>query len=675
MDAAEYAELFQAEAGEYMQVLNQCLLNLEKQPCDRENLLEAFRAVHSLKGMAGTMGYQQVTDIAHCLENFLEDLKAALFEPSAEVLDLVFQAVDYLQLSLANPEKSLPRDRKKVEQLLTRIRSFQSSLTAGQPKNRDQEEQLQSIVGETEREIIRQARDKGHSPYLIEVVLRRDTVMKSVRAYMVLRVLEELGEVVFTVPPQPDLEEERFEYGFQVGLILHGGNPEQVENMLLKIGDVEQVTVSPWEEAANFQQEPVSPQPETDTVETEEVPSKVAQAMRAVDKMVRVETQKLDELVNLVGEMVVTRTRIGEIGRGYSEDLDNTIDQLKRAITNLQDTAMKLRMVPIKQVFDRFPRMVRDLSRDSQKQIRFLISGENTELDRSIINQLSDPLVHLLRNAVDHGIESPDSRVAAGKDPVGSVILKAFHEGNQVVIIVEDDGAGIDPRKVTQRALERGLISEAERGRMIEEDASQLIFKSGFSTAEQITEISGRGVGMDVVKKSIEALHGTIEVQSKTGAMTRFILRLPLTLAIIKSLMVRSAGQIYAIPIELVRENVYLESSEIKTINGHLVVNMRNEVIPLYFLDELLGFDREKGKRDEYSVVIAEAGSKTTGLIVDELVGQQEIMIKSIGQYFQGLKGIAGATILGDGSVTLIIDVVGLFDNGRVYIEQNRISC
>lgn len=661
MDTLAYAELFQAEAGEYMQVLNRCLLNLEIEPHNRENLLEAFRAVHSLKGMAGTMGYQQITDIAHGLENFLEDLKMEVFEPSAEVLDLVFEAVDLLQLSLNNPEASSPQERKKVELLLVRIRSFQQSgpgeALTGEQNNGDS---LENLIGEMEREMVRQSRQKGETLYLVQVALRKDTVMKSVRCYMVLRALEDAGEIIFTVPSRQDLDEEKFECMFQVGLVLNSTmEPSHLENLLLKISDVEQMAIAPWQESEPLQQT------ESDSAKPDSASEKVAQAVRAADKMVRVETQKLDDLVNLVGEMVVTRTRIGDIGRGYSEDLDHTIDQLKRAITNLQDTAMKLRMVPIKQVFDRFPRMMRDLCRDKNKLIQLVIHGENTELDRSIINQLSDPLVHLLRNAADHGIEMPDVREAAGKNPTGTVLLKAHHEGNQIVITVEDDGAGIDPARVLQKALDKGMLTQAEAARMKEEDAMQLIFQSGLSTSDQVSDVSGRGVGMDVVRKSIEALHGSIEVDSKTGGKSRFVLRLPLTLAIIKSLMVRSNAQVYAIPLELVRNNAYLQRAELKTIRGNPVVNLRGEVIPLYDLSDLLGFEQEKENISELSVVIVEAGGKTSGFIVDELIGQQEIMIKSISDYFKGLKGIAGATILGDGSVTLIIDVIGLLENGR----------
>lgn len=694
MDVMQYAELFQAEANEYMQVLNQCLLNLEKDPQDREELLESFRVVHSLKGMAGTMGYQHVTNIAHGLENFMEDFKTGEREPCPEILDLLFEAVDLLQLSLEHPEESTAADEEKWSRLLHKMKNYHDledsmiEVTGVEP-----EAQGESIeLGIMDVELIRQAVEKGQHPCQVQVVLRKDTMMKAVRVYMILKVFEDLGEIISTCPPQPELEEEQFEHFFQVVAVFDKPDFQGLQGKLMQISDVEEVVLTPWPgentTGPEQQEEPdvaVAVECKSDLpveVPAEAVPAsapvstdETGQVVKAADKMVRVETQKLDDLVNLVGEMVVARTRIVEIGRGFSEDLDSTIDQLKRSITNLQDTAMELRMVPIKQVFERFPRMVRDLCRGKGKQVELLISGEETELDRSIINRLSDPLVHLLRNSFDHGIETPDERKKKGKNPEGSILLQARHEGNQVVITVEDDGAGIDPQRIGEIAVEKGVLSKAELSQLSKDDMVSLIFFSGFSTSAEVTDVSGRGVGMDAVRNSIEALHGSIEVYSEINVMTRFVLRLPLTLAIIKTLLVKSAGQLYAIPVETIRENVYLDSSEIKSIRGNPVVNLRGEVIALYSLSGLLGFGNGELPEGECSVVIVESVNRKVGFVVDDLVGQQEIMIKSLGSFLKGLKGIAGATILGDGSVTLIIDVTGLLSEGREYVEQNRISC
>jgi two-component system, chemotaxis family, sensor kinase CheA len=714
MDVMQYAELFQAEAGEYMQVLNQCLLNLEKDPKDREELLESFRVVHSLKGMAGTMGYKHVTDIAHGLENFMEDFKTGEREPCPDILDMLFEAVDLLQLSLEHPEESPPEDMEKWNTLLEKMKNFKEHGEA-QPEAEDPEstectesaEITDPAIGVMDRELLRQAVEKGQKPCRVQINLRKDTMMKAVRVYMIFKALEELGDVILSLPAQQELEEENFEDSFEVILAPGDSDLQVIQEKVMQISDVEAVKVSEWpgdstspEPAADLepgvtsaalvepelseaaeateaadQQQKVSEEPVKPLKELNVQPAKATtptaaaeeggQVAKAIDKMVRVETQKLDDLVNLVGEMVVARTRITEIGRGFSEDLDSTIDQLKRSITNLQDTAMGLRMVPIKQVFERFPRMVRDLCRDKGKKVQLYISGEETELDRSIINRLSDPLVHLLRNSFDHGIEAPDERKQKGKSPEGSIHLKACHEGNQVVITVEDDGAGIDPEKIGEIAVKKGVITRAELNHLSKEDKVSLIFFNGFSTSAEVTDVSGRGVGMDAVRNSIESLHGTVEVYSEVNVMTRFVMRLPLTLAIIKTLLVRSSGQLYAIPVEIIHENVYLSQEEIRSIRGNPVVNLRGEVIPLYYLSSLLGFSVNEMPDGDCSVVIVEAANRKAGFVVEELVGQQEIMIKSLGSFLKGLKGIAGATVLGDGSVTLIIDVAGLLSEGR----------
>lgn len=704
MDVMQYAELFQAEAGEYMQVLNRCLLNLEKDPGDREELQEAFRVVHSLKGMAGTMGYQHVTDIAHGLENFMEDFKTFDRSPSPEVIDLLFEAVDLLQDSLDHPEASTEQDRQNWEGLLVKMEKTRADKSqAGDSEDgATGTERGKLELGPMDLEILRQAGEVEKYPCLVDVTLKKDVLMKSVRVYMVFKALDELGEIVASNPPRHELEEENFDCSFQVVMVADNNNLEILHEKTMQISDVDRVEVKPWFDAEGNEDEPVDsavsggedsslqpsqeqagPAEVLDTTEkptgkeTEEgkpAPSAVpgsepGQATKAADKMVRVETQKLDDLVNLVGEMVVARTRISELGHGYNDDLDSTIDQLKSAISNLQDTAMELRMIPIDHVFGRFPRMVRDLCREKGKKVQLHISGEETELDRSIINRLSDPLVHLLRNAFDHGIESPEERIKKGKKEEGSIFLRAYHEGNQVVITVEDDGSGIDHEKIGRLAVKKGLISEEEMKQLGKDDLVSLIFFSGFSTSETVTDVSGRGVGMDAVRNSIEALHGSIEVFSEIGVMTRFEMRLPLTLAIITTMLIKSAGQLYAIPVEVIRENVYLGSEEIKSISGNPVVNLRGEVIQLHTLSALLGFDNGAIHDGECSVVIVEASNRRAGLIVDNLIGQQEIMIKSLGSLLKGLKGIAGATVLGDGTVALIIDVAGLLSEGRELIE------
>ena len=379
--------------------------------------------------------------------------------------------------------------------------------------------------------------------------------------------------------------------------------------------------------------------------------------MKSTEKTIRVETEKLDKLINLVGELVVNRTRLLETAKqGEAVEIAGAVEHLDRITADLQSAVMKLRMVPVKQVFDRFPRMVRDLSRERGKKIVLEVIGEETELDRSIVNQIGDPLVHLLRNAIDHGIEPAEARIKAGKSAEGTVRLEARHEGSYVAIEVMDDGAGLNEEKILKSALAKGVISEEEAKQFNAEDAVKLVFKSGFSTAEKVTGVSGRGVGMDAVRNIVESLSGIIDVKSKVGEGSRFIIHLPLTLAIIKAMLVRSAGEIYAIPIEAIRENLYIDSKEVKTVQKQEVISLRKEVLPLISLQERLN-GQPAVRKQEIPVVVVAVGDKKFGLVVDELLGQQEIVIKSLSKVLGELKGIAGATVLGSGKVALILNI------------------
>ncbi len=653
MNRLEYADLFQCEANEYLGILNRCALRLEKEPGHGESLQEAFRAVHSLKGMAGTMGYRQVMHITHYLENMLEDLRSGSIAATPGIMDILFEAVDLLQTVLANPETEC----KEVEKVLSKINLIRPLSHSGDEHVEMNRSGPEAVFSETEKEAIRAAGEDGKTLQQVAVTLVSDAPLKSVRVYMLLQKLAGHGEILATFPGLQLLEKEDFDRCFKVVLAVPQPLAQPVLRELTAITDVEKVELLPWDNRLLAS----SPGPEQADA-GKGVTASLHQDI--VEKMVRVETAKLDELVNLVGEMVVARTRILQLGKGYSEELDSLLDQLKRSITDLQETVMKVRMVPVKQVFDRFPRMVRDISRSRGKDVYLSIKGQQTELDRTIINRLSDPLVHLLRNAIDHGIEPAGERRAVGKNPEGSIILQAHHEGNHVVIVVEDDGAGIDPEVIRRGALQKGIIRQEEAAAMSEQELLQLIFWSGFSTSAEITDISGRGVGMDVVKSSVEALRGTIQIKSILSRMTRFTLRLPLTLSIINSLLVKSSGQILAIPVEAIRENIFLHTSEIKRIRGRKVINLRNEVIPLHHLGRSLGFREEVKEPPGYPVVIVEAGGEKAGLIVERLIGQQEIMIKPLNSALGDLAGIAGATILGDGSISLIVNVFDLLSSG-----------
>lgn len=662
MERNEYRDLFLAEAREYLQTLNTALLALEHNPDSKEILQEMFRVAHSLKGMSATMGYTALAGLTHQLESVLDLLRHGALQVDSLVANVLFEALDLLEMLLERLDEP-DAHQKPLEKVVSRLRVLEGRPDDG---SFNYIPVASLMLDEFEKTTIREALSHGEQALLVEVRLEQTCLLKSVRAYMVCRTLEKAGHLVKTAPSLHDLEEERFAESFCL-VVLTSLPESDLRAELSQIAEVEAVFIAavPGEMVAENRPARVSPAPLPEKlVDTYRAPPEpeTGEEMkkglrREKEKTVRVETDKLDKLINLVGELVVNRTSVVEQGKaGATAEMSGAVEQLDRITTDLQSAVMKLRMVPIKQVFDRLPRMVRDLSQEKGKKVNLVVRGEDTELDRSIVNQIGDPLVHLLRNAVDHGIESPAERVSAGKPETATIQLEARHEGSYVMVRVSDDGRGIDPGKVRAKALEKGLLGALEAQRLSDEEAVRLIFDNGFSLAEQVTDISGRGVGMDAVRTVIESMNGSTEVKTAVGQGTHFYIRLPLTLAIIKALLVQVSGEIYALPIEAIRENLYVTPAEIKTIQKGKVITLRNEVLPLLCLDEALGLP--PSKRDEVlSVVVAEASDRKAGLVVDVLLGQQEIVIKSLSKVVEGIRGVAGATVLGNGKVALILDV------------------
>lgn len=697
----EYRDMFLAEAREYLQGMTEHLLEMEKDPGNTDFLVEIFRSAHSLKGMSGTMGYEIIAGLTHKMETLLDLLRSGEMALETELVNLLFEAVDMVQNLVDNLDDQ-DAYLKEVQALEKKLLSWQgmdngkeqTAATAAQPEKETtpqsaspaQKIEVSKQFNDYEQELLKDAISRGNSIYHLQIHLKEGSLLKSVRAYMACRTVEEKGEIINTSPSMAELEEGQFELDFTITM---AGKPEpaELQKTLESISEVEKVEIISLEleagEGTDTAPPAASPPPageqqkdvasSAETRETagpganKEAKSSVAVApARTAEKTVRVETVKLDVLINLVGELIINRTRVLELGKQAEDELlEGSLEQLERVTTDLQGAAMSLRMVPIKQVFDRFPRMVRDLAVNKGKEVKLVISGAETELDRSIVNQVGDPLVHLLRNAVDHGIESPDERTAAGKEAAGQIILEAHHEGSHVVVSVTDDGKGIDPRVIRAKALEKGVATAEELETMEDDEAVNLVFRSGFSTSAELTDVSGRGVGMDVVKSAVEALSGKVEVKTELGKGSRFVLRLPLTLAIIRTLMVKGGNEIYAIPVEAIKENIYIEEQDIKTVNLGRVITLRDDILPLHCLKERLGMGTFT-PREEHSVVVVQAGNKKAGLVVDDLLGQQEIVIKSLGNFIKDIKGIAGATVLGNGAVVLILDVAALIDDGKL---------
>lgn len=652
MDISSFKEVFAAEARDYLQSLNNDLLKFEKNPDDQATVDDMFRAAHSLKGMAGTMGFDELAEFTHEMESVLDLLRTLELQPTIDVINVLFRSVDTLEILL---EQTI--NDELISPFTEQIKALRN-LANMQPEPAAEGASEQSVslsveIDEFHRETIKQGLEQGYSAYTATVFLRPNTILKSVRVYTVFQALEQVGTIIQSNPPIQDLEDEKFDNHFGI-IILTKESADVIQELVEGISEIDRVLVESviiedaTVEAAATQ--------ETTVISNGSIPA-TPTPVRSLrqDALVRVETDRLDKLINLVGELVISRTQVVEMAQDSdNSDQRSALDQLDRITTELQYAAMSLRMVAIKQVFDRFPRMVRDLAQSSGKDINFEIFGETTELDRSIVNQIGDPLVHLIRNSIDHGIESKEERIAQGKPETGTIRLGARHEGSHILIEISDDGRGLNLNKIRAKAIERNLIP-VDHDQISLAEAVDLLFHPGFSTAPEVTDLSGRGVGLDAVKATVESLSGTISIESEPGKSMRTTIKLPLTLAIIKALLVVVDGETLAIPIQAVRENIQIERDQIKTVQQHDVIMLRNEVLPLYDLAQSLGFEPLKSE-GPLPVIIVEIKGEKVGFIVEDLIGQQEIVIKSLSSVVSDIKGIAGATVLGSGKIALIID-------------------
>lgn len=669
MDMAQYLDVFLEESKEHLENLNQQLLALEKNPQNIGALNEIFRAAHTLKGMSSTMGYEDLADLTHHMEDVLSDLKEGLLQAGSYVVDTLFKCLDRAQSIIDQIENtgSGECDNQDLIYILNNIKSGDTGVQDHSPVGENAVEEPPTVGADKSYEhefnsyditVLKEAVSKGYQIMALTVGVDPSSMMKSVRAFMVFKVLEEDCEVIKTSPAAQELEEGKFDDTFDM-VIITKTSAAVITSRLEHISEVhlEHLEIIDADKLSATTKPAV---PSDEIIAEQDSSITDARKSTKLKQTVRVDIDRLDNLMNLVGELVMHKGRLEQIG--YTRkivELNETIEQIDRISTDLQSVVTKVRMVPIEQVFNRFPRMVRDLAKDLGKEIDFIIEGKETELDRTVIDEIGDPLVHLLRNAIDHGIESAPERVKNGKPKMGTVILRARHEGNNVYIEVEDDGGGIKVDKVKQKAVDKGLLNAQEADLMTREETIDMLFSSGFSTAEQITDVSGRGVGLDVVKSKIESLNGEIQVESKPGQGTRFKIKLPLTLAIIQALMISLRDEIYAIPLSFVDETTIISQDDIKLVQNQEVIVLRGSVLPLYRLDQILGTPGES-ESDETYVVVVRRGEKQIGLVVDALIGQQEIVIKSLGKILTGIPGIAGAIVAGDGHVRLILDITTL---------------
>lgn len=684
---AEDLQAFLAEADEQLQLLDEDIVRLEKEHDNEDLLQEIFRAAHTLKGSSAMLGHNRMAGVAHVMETLLDMVRKGTLEITTQVADALLHGLDVLnQLKGELIEDNAPEtDISEVVAELERA-AENEGVVSGQDSGLADDDLPKTVdLGAAITERFGLIQESGRDIYQVKIVLRDGTSWAAVRCYQAIESLKDMGELLGSNPTEEDVAAEKVSL-IILAVLATDQDEESVSSMLKDIEEVEVVEVGPYViEATELIAEAEVVVSGEDEVATEDSATRQPKGGQA--QTVRVDVERLDHILNMIGELIIDRTRIVQISRSldsqYGEDdlvqaLSKTSAHIVRVVDELQESTMKVRMLPIGTVFSGFPRMMRDLAQKVDKKVDFEVDGQDTEIDRTVVDRIRDPLLHLLRNSLDHGIESPEERVAMGKPEAGTIRLSAYHEQGHIVIKVEDDGKGIDPQRLRDSVVSKGLLSAEAASRLTDAESLDLIFIPGASTAAQTTDISGRGVGMDIVRSNIEAINGFLTVDTKVGEGTTFTLRLPLTLATLQALLVSLDHTLYAVPLVYVLEAVVKNQAEISTVEGKEVIRLRGNVVPLIRLSEVLGVDSD-GTADVFDtddgenttddadakqawVVIVRFGERLVGLAVDELTELQEIVVKSLGRYIGDVKGIAGASVLGDGRVVLILDVASLMN-------------
>ncbi len=693
MDVSQYLEIFLDETREHLQSLNTEILNLEQDPENEDTINEIFRAAHSLKGMAGTMGYKRMQTLTHDMENVFSEVRNGTIKIKSHMIDILFQCLDALEEYTTNIQESSDEGTNENEALIKLLNDClkpdgdeaaeeeagktTEPETAVQPSASDSK--WNDIpLDEAQRHVLGEAQKQGKKIYGVTVKVQESCILKAARSFLVFKAVEELGEIAISSPSVQDIEDEKFDLDFTI-IVITESSLEEILSSVKSVSEIEDavgaemvIGEAPEETPEQETKEPkIAVQPQTPPATKKEAPAKPAQTgaakpekkgnSKAVgNRTVRVDIEKLDVLMNLVSELIIAKNSLVSASTqnvsGSNAAVDSQIEYLENVTTSLHESVMKVRMVPIESVVNKFPRMIRDLTKKLNKKMELHMSGEETELDRTVVDEIGDPLMHLLRNSADHGLESAEIRAERGKPEVGSIYLDAYQDGNNVVIEVRDDGNGIDVEKVRNKAIERGIVTQEQAVNMSDKEIIDLLFLPSFSTAKEVTDVSGRGVGLDVVKSKIEMLGGEVEVKTRLGEGSTWTIRLPLTLAIIQALMVEVGGEKYAISLNSVTTLENIAPSDVKLVQSEEVIHLRGSVIPLVRLNEVLDIESTRKENENMVVAIVKKGDKQAGLVVDKLMGQQEIVIKSLGKFIGKSKLISGATILGDGEVALILD-------------------
>ena len=695
MDVSQYLEIFIDETSEHIQSLSDNIMALENEPDNKDVVNEIFRAAHSLKGMAGTMGFKRMQHMTHDMENVFQEVRNDTIKVDSDMIDLLFQCLDAIEGYLAIIKETSDEGTNDNEAIIQKLNGFLKSAEGAAATNKESAAEpaaaaqgsagvgdkkfLELDLEEKDKKKLREAFDAGQKVYGMTVYICKDCLLKAARAFLVFKAVEEFAEIVVYSPSSQDIEDEKFENDFSIfftteepldKVLAAAKAVSEIEDACADVVS-EEMLEEPAVDAAAEKAQPVeeapaaapvaAPAPAAAPAASAAAPKKQA-GKPVTSRTVRVDIEKLDALMNQVSELIIAKNSLVSLSAnseaGMNQSYQEQIEYLERITTGLHESVMKVRMVPIESVVNKFPRMIRDLSRNLNKKMELYMTGEETELDRTVVDQIGDPLQHLLRNSADHGLESAEIRKERGKPETGTITLKAFQEGNNVIIEVGDDGNGIDTEAVKTKAIERGLVTPEQAENLSQKEIIDFLFMPSFSMAKKITDISGRGVGLDVVKSNIEALGGDVEVKSVYGEGSTFTVRLPLTLAIIQALMVIIGDEKYAISLGSIVSIEDIPLSDIKYVEAKEVINMRGTVIPIIRLNQLLDIAPPEEELESLTIVIISKGEKQVGLVVDDLMGQQEIVIKSLGSFIDNsTKIISGATILGDGEVALILDV------------------
>lgn len=670
-DNSVYRNLFFEESDDNLQKLNDDVLELESEPENIDLINEIFRAAHTLKGMSATMGYDVMTKLTHKMENLFDFFKSGKLMVTSEYISLIFECLDKLSQLVEDlrNDKELSEDQigELLEKLINVEKSVDGTATV-EAKSTDSKDKELTIVlsnsDDADTDTVKNARAQGYNAFTVAIRIDKESMLKGPRAFLIIEHLEQEGDVIYTEPTADLLENGEFDTDFKL-IYLTKGTQDQVEANINSNSEIDTFIVEEFDSSKsisdNEQAETTKPsgtakkipkKANTEATKKKEDNKASKHQNAARNQSIRVDLSRLDLFLNLVSELVVYRNQLDDANRrNAATEVKDSLEQVSRLTSELQDLVLKIRMQQVSVVFSRFPRMVRDLARELDKNMELIVEGEETELDKTVVSELSEPLIHLLRNSADHGIENAEIRRKFGKPEKGIIKLSAYQEGNQVNITLEDDGKGLDPQVMKESAESKGIDTTG----MTDDELINLIFHPGFSTAKTITNISGRGVGLDAVMAKINDLGGSLEMKTELHVGTKFVIKLPLTLSIIQALMVRVAKESFAIPLDVVERVVMIQEKEIITSMDKEVVEYQEGLIPVVRVDKVLGLKNEENAK-QFAIVV-KSDKQYFAVLVNELIGQQEIVIKKIDAIIQKINKFQGATIFGNGSIALILDV------------------